>query len=359
MFSFVLEYVLFVLYCGVLVLGEAPKFTLTSNYDKEEIPPSGDGPLLISANINLRNILEVSEIKQQISLETTLRLYWIDSRITPEPSHMKGQDPSFGAYANLHPQDASKIWMPDTFIDQAIKIRKPAYYTETASLRVYNDSLVRYSQRMNFDVACSMDFHKFPLDQQVCQVKFESFSFSTDQIQMKWMDHGSQENEDITLDQFLHNVTFSDNYETTTYDISYPGLIMKITLDRVLGYHLMQTYLPSGLFVFLAWLSLFLPPSSVPGRVAMGMLTILSLTVMFGHVRQNMPKVSYLSYVDIWMVMCLVFVNCCMLEFVAVVFLNQLGKEKISVETEKMCRIVFPIIFVIFTILYWIIIYTV
>ena len=27
-----------------------------------------------------------------------------------------------------------------------------------------------------------------------------------------------------------------------------------------------QTYLPSGLFVIVAWLSLFLPPESIPGR---------------------------------------------------------------------------------------------
>ena len=72
-----------------LVTGEAPKFTLTSNYNKEETPPSGEDPLLISASINLRNIFEVSETKQQISLDTTLRFYWRDIRITPEQSHLK------------------------------------------------------------------------------------------------------------------------------------------------------------------------------------------------------------------------------------------------------------------------------
>ena len=359
MFLLVFKYVLFVLYSGVL--GEAPKFTLTSNYNMEEIPPSGEDPLLISASINLRNILQVSETNQQISLETTLRFYWRDTRITPTQSHMDGHD-SLGAYVNLHPQDDSQLWMPDTFIDQAINIRKPAYYTETASLRLYNDSMIRYSKRMNFDVACPMDFHKFPLDQQVCQVKFESFSLSTDQIQFKWMAESknlSQYNEEITLDQFLYAVELIDNKETSIYDISYPRLIMQITLDRILGYHLLQTYMPSGIFVILAWLSFFLPPSSVPGRVAMGMITILTLTVMWGSCRENVPKVSYLTYVDIWVVMCLVFVNFCMFEFVAVALLNQLGKERTSVKMEKMCRIVFPVIFVMLTILYWIIIFTV
>ena len=33
-------------------------------------------PLQINASINLRNILDVAEKEQIISLETTLRLYW-------------------------------------------------------------------------------------------------------------------------------------------------------------------------------------------------------------------------------------------------------------------------------------------
>ena len=35
-----------------------------------------NGPVIIAASINLRNILDVGERQQLISLETTLRLYW-------------------------------------------------------------------------------------------------------------------------------------------------------------------------------------------------------------------------------------------------------------------------------------------
>ena len=59
--------------------------------------------------------------------------------------------------------------------------------TEMMTSRLYNDSTVRYSTRINFDVACAMDFHKFPWDRQVCKVKFESFSYSNNQINMRWL----------------------------------------------------------------------------------------------------------------------------------------------------------------------------
>lgn len=58
-------------------------------------------------------------------------------------------------------------------------------------------------------------------------------------------------NPDIHLDQFKHKIDFHDNYSTNSYDISYPGLIMKITLRRSIGYHVLQTFVPSTLFVIL------------------------------------------------------------------------------------------------------------
>ena len=53
-------------------------------------------------------------------------------------------------------------------------------------------------------------------------------------------------------------------------------------------WHLLTFFLtcyPSTVFVVLAWLSLFVPAESVPGRVGMGMTTLLTLTAMFSAVR--------------------------------------------------------------------------
>ena len=98
------------------------------------------------ASINLRNILEVWEKEQLVSLETTLRLYWKvtkqpetkscmvqiflseyilnsillkiqDTRLRPDSKYLESAD-SFGEYVALNPSKADIIWMPDIFIDQ-------------------------------------------------------------------------------------------------------------------------------------------------------------------------------------------------------------------------------------------------
>ena len=53
------------------------KVIFSEGYSVNERPPTEEGkPLLIESSINLRNILDVAEKEQIISLETTLRLYW-------------------------------------------------------------------------------------------------------------------------------------------------------------------------------------------------------------------------------------------------------------------------------------------
>ena len=40
-----------------------------------------------------------------------------------------------------------------------------------------------------------------------------------------------------------------------------------LIFEREITYHLLRTYLPSILFVFVAWFSMFVPLNHVPGEV--------------------------------------------------------------------------------------------
>ena len=161
---------------------------LTENYNYH-LPPPILGPVRVNFSINLRNVLEVNEVSETVSLETTLRMFWRDERLSLKmealPERFESLDKDF---VTLHPSVAEMIWVPDIFIDQAVNVRRPRYLTPAASLRVYRDgtirykvslkgltiistNLSRYASRVNYDVACSMDFHYYPHDVQLCLVR--------------------------------------------------------------------------------------------------------------------------------------------------------------------------------------------
>ena len=59
-----------------------PKVELSPAYSIHEAPTQQDGvPLDVNFTINLRNVIEVNEKAQIISLETSIRMFWKDFRV--------------------------------------------------------------------------------------------------------------------------------------------------------------------------------------------------------------------------------------------------------------------------------------
>lgn len=70
---------------------------------------------------------------------------------------------------------------------------------------------------------------------------------------------------------------------------------MKIRLRRQIGFHVVQTYIPSIIFVSLSWLTLFVSPESIPGKtyfIQIQKPTIKNLidTLIFTHPRNNINR---------------------------------------------------------------------
>jgi len=319
-----------------------------SDYNKNELPPNHDGkPLLVNVSLNLRNIFEVNEKAQYLSLETSLRMFWKDERISSVP--IGGND-----FVIVNGKAIDNFWIPDVFIDQAKSLRSPTFLVKPATIRVYPDGTIRYSSRVNYDVACAMDFHRYPVDEQTCEIKFESFGYTSQQMEFAWLPKEKNNvNPNISLDQFEEKVVFQRNYATDYYDLAYSGLILNIHLSRKINYHLIQTYIPSILFVTVAWLSLFVNPEAIPGRISMVMMTLLTLMAMFSGVRQSTPKVSYVSLLDIWMVMCIVFIFLCLVEFTIVTTFLRRNEKRIAQKVEFYGAVGLPILFLIWNFIYW------
>ena len=131
----------------IIMVTSNHKIFIPEDYNPDEKPPST--PLLVKASLNLRNIISVSEIEQRISLETTLRLFWKDPRITfhKDSSPTAKFDSRGFPYVLLPARKADTIWVPDIFLDQAVNIRNPKILGQASSIRIHNDSSIRYSSR--------------------------------------------------------------------------------------------------------------------------------------------------------------------------------------------------------------------
>lgn len=93
-----------------------------------------------------------------------------------------------------------------------------------------------------------------------------------------------------------------------------------ITLSRELRSHLLESYLPSTLFVIMSWGSFVVMPEVVPGRMVLLVTTLLSLVTMFDTIRNNSPSALELKCIEVWLISCTLFVFLALVEYFIVLF---------------------------------------
>ena len=59
---------------------------------------------------------------------------------------------------------------------------------------------------------------------------------------------------------------------------NYSCLRALITLERNIGFHLVQSYLPSILIVVISWMGFWMDTDSVPARTCLGVTTLLTVS---------------------------------------------------------------------------------
>lgn len=67
-----------------------------------------------------------------------------------------------------------------------------------------------------------------------------------------------------------------------------------------------------------AWASFWITPKAVPARIAICVTTILTLVTMMGIANVNMPRVSYIKALDLYLLVSCLFVFSALFEFVIV-----------------------------------------
>ncbi|KAL7630305.1 UNVERIFIED_CONTAM: hypothetical protein RMT77_019549 [Armadillidium vulgare] len=102
---------------------------------------------------------------------------------------------------------------------------------------------------------------------------------------------------------------------------NYSCLVAEFHMRRSIGFHLVQSYLPTILFVVISWVSFWMDVSYVPARTSLGVTTLLTVSSASSSIQGGLPQVSYVKAIDVWMGTCTAFVFLALLELTLVNYL--------------------------------------
>nr|XP_006825491.1 PREDICTED: glycine receptor subunit alpha-4-like [Saccoglossus kowalevskii] len=234
-----------------------------------------------------------------------------------------------------------KFWTPDTFITNTKEEILHHTPKQNTLFRVSSNGDVMYSIRMTLIASCHMNLKYFPFDVQKCGIEIMSYAYTTRDIQLNWFDEDTnsiQVDDTVTLPQYILVGWHSGDSIIAYMTGNYSALTAHFLLERQIGFYLLQAYIPSSALVTISWLTLWIDPSASPARATLAITTALALITQSTWLRSEIPKVAYVTAIDIWLSTCLLVVFLILLEYALVYFLHKTASERhISAPSTDKC----------------------
>ncbi|KAF7637381.1 hypothetical protein Mgra_00003126, partial [Meloidogyne graminicola] len=302
---------------------------LLDNYNRHKIP---GGKVEVMVEVWVQEITTISDITSDFQLDIYISEMWRDQAL--DYSWMEPCKYNLSLNSIL----LEKLWTPNScFINsKTADIHRSPF--PNIFLLIYANGSVWTNYRLKLQGPCEMDLTRFPFDNVTCALTFESFNYNTDEVEMFWSSVGVAKMRDhIELADYLLIDIIPDR-QTVPYPAGYwHELTMRFHFKRRAGWYILQAYLPTYLTIFISWISFVLGTQAIPARTMLGVNSLLAMTFQFGNIIRNLPKVSYVKAIDIWLLSCMTFVFFSLLELAWVGYLSR--KESDSRDAAKKRRI--------------------
>ncbi|XP_019752053.1 gamma-aminobutyric acid receptor subunit gamma-3 [Hippocampus comes] len=281
---------------------------LLKDYDHKLRPDIGVKPTVIDVDIFVNSIGPVSSINMEYQIDIIFAQTWTDSRLRYN---------STVKILTLNSNMVGLIWLPDTIFRNSKNADAHWITMPNQLLRIWNDGKILYTLRLTINAECQLQLHNFPMDEHSCPLIFSSYGYPRDEMVYKWRRNSVEaaDQKSWRLYQFdfmgLRNTT--DIIKTTAGD--YMVMTVYFDLRRRMGYFTIQTYIPCILTVVLSWVSFWIKKDATPARTALGITTVLTMTTLSTVARTSLPRVSYVTAMDLFVTVCFLFVFAALMEY--------------------------------------------
>ncbi|CAG2109427.1 unnamed protein product [Medioppia subpectinata] len=177
------------------------------------------------------------------------------------------------------------------------------------------------SNGMTITANCPMNLANFPMDTQRCPLALGSFGYSMQEVVYSWNPARKVViNPDMKMSQFdLIAVPVGNKTNDERKDGPYSILLASFHFQRHMGSFVIEVYAPCIMLVVLSWVSFWI------NREATGLTTVLTMTFLGLELRNDLPKVPYLTALDYFVYISFAFISATILEFGFVHFFTKIG----------------------------------
>ncbi|XP_046678978.1 acetylcholine receptor subunit alpha-L1 isoform X1 [Homalodisca vitripennis] len=266
---------------------------LLSNYNRLIRPVSNNtDTVLVKLGLRLSQLIDLNLKDQILTTNVWLEHEWQDHKFRWDPAE-------YGGVTELY-VPSEHIWLPDIVL---YNNADGEYVVTTMTKAVlHHTGKVLWTPPAIFKSSCEIDVRYFPFDQQTCFMKFGSWSYDGDQIDLKHI------NQKLGEDKVEVGIDLREYYPSVEWDIlgvpaerhekyypccnePYPDIFFNITLRRKTLFYTVNLIVPCVGISYLSVLVFYLPADSGE-KIALCITILLSQTMFFLLISEIIPSTS-------------------------------------------------------------------
>ncbi|XP_077992175.1 neuronal acetylcholine receptor subunit alpha-2-like [Glandiceps talaboti] len=254
--------------------------TLFYNYSKYVRPADLVEVLTLDFKLWITLLLDVDEKRQIITSSGWTEQSWKDKRLQWNSSEVDLQ-------RTIVPTEW--IWTPSIIL--ANSANKDYNIPPPERVALYSTGVINYPPTMVFETPCTLDIRHFPFDIQRCEIIFESWQYTTDELIIRLSSNS------VRLEGMIPNTEW-DIINTTAeaqenayfvFDTSWSRVIFTLVLARRPVYYIINIVAPVVLLALLTMLSFCLPCDSGE-KISFNVSILIALSVFHLLVGGIMPN---------------------------------------------------------------------
>ena len=254
-----------------------------------------------------------------------LDLFWKEPELSPE--------------LNISDVDPTTLWNPKLSL---INSKNARYLFEVYDNSSEPNTNLRLSYRAVGDFTASFDLHKFPFDQQVLPITMELGNGNSDTALLEFIDLNQQVTpseqayvQEIPKGRYIDSRAVSSEWDMRSARIvqqlyvythdqsSHSRFQIELTLARRWASYVWKYMLPLFLLALLAWSVCLLASHEVVKRLWLLMTLLLTLVAFHAIYWRNLPQISYITYLDSFLLLHYVTLSSVIALVFAIKFLQQ------------------------------------
>jgi len=281
-------------------------------------------------------VVDIDEIKsasQSFDANVYIQLRWKD----PQLAH-KGSTPIV--------KSLKEVWNPGVlFVNQ-----QKLWMTLPEIVTITPDGEVFYRQRVWGAFSQPLKLRNFPFDRQLFSIQLAASGITPNKIELL-LDSNTKSGiaQELSLSDWnvLRWTAETRNYKPMPTVTAIPGFAFSFEAERKTGYFIIKVIIPLILIVAMSWIVFWIDPKESGTQISVSITTMLTLIAYRFAIDTSLPKVSYLTRLDYFILLSTILVFATLIIVVVTSMLAKAEKLSQAKAIDRWMRFVFPLAFVI------------